>query len=55
MMSSPSAATQRVYGDSFSVANFFARSSDTNAFFAMPYSTVVEIESGGTVAGGRPW
>src|SRR5262245_52619050 len=35
MMSSPSLLTQRVYGVSFSVANFFANSSETTAFLAM--------------------
>src|SRR5262249_39672732 len=35
MMSSPSAFTQRVYGVSFSVANFFARSSEARASLAM--------------------
>src|SRR5215472_11181404 len=34
-MSRPSARTQRVYGVSFSVANFFANSSGTTAFPAM--------------------
>src|SRR4030095_1297651 len=38
MMSSPSAFTQRVYGVSFSVANFFARSSEARASLAMHYS-----------------
>src|SRR5262245_38990121 len=35
MMSSPSAFTQRAYGVSFSVANFFARSSEARASLAM--------------------
>src|SRR5258705_5797475 len=35
MMSSPSDRTHRVYGVSFSVANFRARSSETRASFAM--------------------
>ena len=35
MMSRPSAATQRVYGESFSVANFAARLSLTSASLAM--------------------
>src|SRR5262245_590891 len=35
MISSPSAFTQRVYGVSFSVANFFARSSEARASLAM--------------------
>src|SRR5262249_10540407 len=35
MMSRPSAFTQRVYGVSFSVANFFARSSEARASLAM--------------------
>src|SRR5437016_8398019 len=35
MMSSPSARTHRVYGVSFSEANFFAMSSETIASFAM--------------------
>src|SRR5438045_2378599 len=36
MMSSPSAVTHRVYGVSFSVANFRANSSDTRASLAIP-------------------
>src|SRR5258707_9931547 len=35
MISRPSPRTQRVYGVSFSVANFFANSSETIAFLAM--------------------
>src|SRR5712692_10755619 len=35
MMSRPSLRTQRAYGESFSVANFFANSSDTIASLAM--------------------
>src|SRR5215813_10808600 len=38
MMSRPSAFTQRVYGVSFSVANFFARSSEARASLAMRYA-----------------
>src|SRR5436190_19178130 len=37
-MSSPSAITPRVYGVSFSVANFRANSSDTRASLAIPAS-----------------
>src|SRR5215510_1456726 len=38
MMSRPSLRTQRRYGVSFSVENFFASSSETMASFAMPIS-----------------
>jgi hypothetical protein len=34
-MSNPSSLIQRVYGVSFSVANFFASSSETMAFLAI--------------------
>src|SRR5262245_24768798 len=39
MISRPSPRTQRVYGVSFSVANFLANSSETTAFLAIPCSS----------------
>src|SRR6185295_10882963 len=45
MMSSPSAFTQRVYGVSFSVANFFAISSETMVIFDMLDSLFLQTEN----------
>src|SRR5262245_44643551 len=52
MMSRPSLRTQRRYGVSFSVENFFASSSETMASFAMPISPRLVL-IGGTLISSR--
>src|SRR6185436_11643458 len=46
MMSSPSDRTQRVYGVSFSAANFWARSSETTASLAMCPCRALLVDGG---------
>src|SRR5215813_10306491 len=54
MISRPSAFTQRVYGVSFSVANFFARSSEARASLAMRYAPSRSSLNRGGAASIRP-
>src|SRR5215831_4759699 len=57
MMSSPSPRTQRRYGVSFSVENFFASSSETMASLAMPCSCCQgsALSCRSPMADFRPW